>query len=403
MVTFQMTQFTAAVFMMVLTMKLLLLHGRRSVSKVATNSRWLMAMGTLTLSLQFALQLTLGLRQMGVTQAVLLNLAMFMPTSFLFSWSVMLLQRRGQMSRTDWLLGPIAWLLTMAILAIAAATDGQPLLTDTPELRHAELAGSAIFILMQGYYTVRESMNLIAMQRALQDYYDKNKYHMLAWMKLSITLLMMLSMTIPLIIFGSGKWLMMVSFIFYFAIFYLVDSFCSYLNSNAPERMQEAEENADEVKREMKREAVENAEEAKQKAVEDAGDEPSEDDGGAMLGEEAMKAIDEAVAAWKAQGGHCQTGLLLPLAAAGIGIPKYKLTYWLHQQGLKYTEWIAELRVEEAKRTIEAHPDWQNEAVAERCGFTERTLLRTFKKLTGMTPTQYAMQSHGTTQPQVTV
>lgn len=382
MVTFQMMQFTAAVFMMALTMKLLLLNGRRLVSKLATNSRWLMAMGTLTLSLHFALQLTLGLRQMGVTQAVLLNLAMLMPASCFFAWSVMLLQRQGLLSRTDWLLGPIAWLLTMAILGIAAASDGQPLLTDTPELRHAELAGSAIFILMQGYYTVRGSMNLIAMQRALQDYYDKNKYHMLAWMKLSIILLMMLSMTIPMIIYGSGKWLLMVSFIFYFAIFYLVDSFCSYLNSNAPERIWAAEENAHEVKLEM---------------VEKTNTEPSEADGGCMLGEEAMKAIDEAVAAWTAQGGHCQTGLLLPLAAAGIGIPKYKLTYWLHQQGMKYTEWIAKLRVEEAKRTIEAHPDWQNEAVAEHCGFTERTLLRTFKKLTGMTPTQYAAQSHEAT------
>ena len=193
---------------------------------------------------------------------------------------------------------------------------------------------------------------------------------------------MMLSMTIPMIIYGSGKWLLMVSFIFYFAIFYLVDSFCSYLNSNAPERIRAAEENAHEVKLEM---------------VEKTNTEPSEADGGGMLGEEAMKAIDEAVAAWTAQGGHCQTGLLLPLAAAGIGIPKYKLTYWLHQQGMKYTEWIAKLRVEEAKRTIEAHPDWQNEAVAEHCGFTERTLLRTFKKLTGMTPTQYAAQSHEAT------
>ena len=377
MVTFQMMQFTAVVFMMALTFKLLLLHGRRSASKVATNSRWLMVAGMLTLSLHFTLQLVLGLRLMGVTQAVMLNLALLMPAAFLLSWAIMLLQRRGQLNRADWMVGPVAWLLTIAMLGVAAATDGQPLLTDTPELRRAEIAGAAVFMLMQAYYAVREARNLKAMQRALQDYYDKDTYYMLAWMQLSIVSLMMLSLIVPLVIFGSGGWLLIVSFIIYFTIFYLVDSFCSYLNSNAPMHVLAAEVNADEVK---------------QKADDETNAAPAGTDGGGTMSDEAMLAIDEAVAAWTARGGHCQTGLLLPLAATSIGVPKYRLTCWLHQKGMKYTDWIAALRVEEAKRTIKAHPDWQNEAVAEHCGFTERTLLRTFKKLTGMTPAQYAAQ-----------
>jgi hypothetical protein len=377
MVTFQMMQFTAAVFMTALTMKLLMLSGRHPANKGAANSRWLMVSGTLTLALHFALQLALGLRQMGVTQAVMLNLAMFIPTTFFFAWAILLLQRRGQLSRTDWLVGPITWIVVMAMLGAAATTDGQPLLSGTPELRHAEIAGAAVYVLMQCYYVTREAMNLIAMRRALQDYYDKENHHILTWMKLSIILLMMLSMMVPLVIFGSGKCLLLVSFIIYFAIFYFVDSFCSYLNSSAPARILEAEVNADEVEQEI----------VGEKDVAPTGGE------GGHLTDEAMQAIDKAVAAWTARGEHCRTGLLLPLAAAGIGVPKYRLTCWLHQKGLKYTDWIAALRVEEAKRTIKAHPDWQNEAVAEHCGFTERTLLRTFKKLTGMTPAQYA--DHG--------
>lgn len=377
MVTFQMMQFTAAVFMTALTMKLLMLSGRHPANKGAANSRWLMVSGTLTLALHFALQLALGLRQMGVTQAVMLNLAMFIPTTFFFAWAILLLQRRGQLSRTDWLVGPITWIVVMAMLGAAATTNGQPLLSGTPELRHAEIAGAAVYVLMQCYYVTREAMNLIAMRRALQDYYDKENHHILTWMKLSIILLMMLSMMVPLVIFGSGKWLLLVSFIIYFAIFYFVDSFCSYLNSSAPARILEAEVNADEVEQEI----------VGEKDVAPTGGE------GEHLTDEAMQAIDKAVAAWTVRGEHCRTGLLLPLAAAGIGVPKYRLTCWLHQKGLKYTDWIASLRVEEAKRTIKAHPDWQNEAVAEHCGFTERTLLRTFKKLTGMTPAQYA--DHG--------
>lgn len=34
--------------------------------------------------------------------------------------------------------------------------------------------------------------------------------------------------------------------------------------------------------------------------------------------------------------------------------------------------------------------DEEMQAIAQHCGFTARTLLRTFKRFTGMTPLQYA-------------
>jgi len=40
--------------------------------------------------------------------------------------------------------------------------------------------------------------------------------------------------------------------------------------------------------------------------------------------------------------------------------------------------------------TIKAHPDWGNDAVAQHCGFTDRTVLqRTFKRMEGITPQKY--------------
>ena len=365
MVTISMMQFTAMVLLLLLTMKLLLLHGRRSAGKIATRSRWLLATGTLILALHFALQLALGLRLMGVTQAVMLNLAMFIPASTLLSWAVLLLQRRGKLSRLDWLAGPTVWVLAMALLGVAAAVDGQPLLSDTPELHRAEVTGCVLYMLMLCYYTARLIANLIAMRRALRYYYDNDTYGILVWMQQSIIVLTLLELMTPLAILSSGMLLLFVAFAVFFAIFYLADSFCSYLNSNAPARVMAAEVNADEV--EQEREA----------------DSP-------LLSDEAMKDIDEAVAAWTDGGGHLKAGLLLPIAAVSIGVPKYRLTCWLHQKGLKYSDWVAELRVKEAQRLIKAHPDWSNEAVANHCGFTERSLHRTFKKLTGMTPAQFA-------------
>ena len=372
MVTLQMMQFTAVVLMLLLTVKLLFLHGKHIKSRQARQARRLMAGGTMLLALHFALQLTMGLRLMGVTQSVMLNLAMLIPASYLFARAVLLLQRRGELSLTDRWTGPAVWMVTVAMLAVAAMTDGQPLLSDTLELRMAEKAGAVLYMLMQGYYTWRHSSSLVAMRHALSDYYDRDTDGMLRWMQYSIIGLMLLALMVPMAIFGTGTWMLIIAFAIYFFLFYLVDSFCFYLVSPAPERVQAAEQNATEVEEELKSLRIENLKDA------------------AVLLPEVMSEVEQAVEAWKVRGGYCQTGLLQPLAAQAIGISRYRLTTWLHQQGLKYTEWIAQLRVEEAKRTIAAHPDWGNDAVAQHCGFADRTVLqRTFKKIEGITPQKY--------------
>ena len=377
MITLQMMQFTAVVLMLLLTIKLLFLRERRIKSRQARQARRLMTTGTVLLALHFAIQLKTGLRLMGITQSVMLNLAMLIPASHLFARAILLLQRRGELSLADRWTGPAVWTVTMAMLAVAALTDGQPLLSDTLQLRLAERAGAVLYMLMQGYYTWRHSVSLVAMHRALHDYYDRDTDGMLRWMQYSIVGLMLLALMVPVAIFSSGPGMLAVAFAVYFLMFYLVDSFCFYLTSPAPERMQAAEQNAAEMEEEL-----ENLNNGKQT---DAGTADA-----AVLSPEVMSEVEQAVEAWKARGGYCQTGLLQPIAAQAIGISRYRLTAWLHQQGLKYTEWIAQLRVEEAKRTIVAHPDWSNDAVAQHCGFTDRTVLqRTFKRIEGITPQKY--------------
>ena len=380
MVTLPMMQFTAVVLMLLLTVKLLFLREWRIKSRQARQARWLMAGGTALMVVHFAIQLKTGLRLQGVTQSVMLNLAMLIPASYLFARAILLLQRRGELTLADRWTGPAVWTVTMAMLAVAALTDGEPLLSNTPELRIAEKAGAVLYMLMQGYYTWRHSVSLVAMRRALHNYYDRDTDGMLRWMQYSIVGLMLLALLVPVAIFSSGPGMLIVAFAVYFFLFYLVDSFCFYLTSPAPERMQAAEQNADEVEEEASRE----------QALIPSPRRAEEDNSVAVLSPEVMNEVEQAVEAWKARGGYCQTGLLQPLAAQDIGITRYRLTAWLHQRGLKYTEWIALLRIEEAKRIIAAHPDWSNDAVAQHCGFTDRTVLqRTFKKIEGITPQKY--------------
>lgn len=367
-------QFTAVVLMALLTFKLLVPHKRSQETAVATTARWLMATATATLAVHFALQLTLGLRAMGVTQSVMLNLAMLIPASYLFARAVLLLQRHGRLNRWDRWAGPLTWGAAMTMLLAAALADGGPLLGDSPQRQWAEIAGALCYLAMQTYYSWRHTTALRAMHRTLNDYYDSDTAGMLRWMQLSIVGLMLLALLVPFVIFATADWLLFVIAItIYFFIFYLVDSFCYYLTSNAPQKTLEAEESR--AEEEQAAGAKERAEQTDRAAD-----------------EQTTKAVEQ----WTARGGHRTAGITSPVAAAEMGIPRYQLTAWVKAQGYEsFSRWMTALRIDEAKRVLLAHPEWGSEAVADYCGFNSREYFhRIFKEHQGMTPAQYQKQ-HG--------
>ncbi len=376
--TLEAMQFTAVVLMVLLTFKLLVPHRRSQETVVATTARWLMATATAVLAVHFAMQLTLGLRAMGVTQSVMLNLTMLIPASYLFSRAVLTLQRHGRLSRWDRWAGPLTWGAAMTMLLVAILYDGQPLLSDSPQRQWAEAAGALCYLAMQTYYSWRHTTALRAMHRTLNDYYDSDTAGMLRWMQLSIVGLMLLALMVPFVIFATAEWnglLFVIAIAIYFFIFYLVDSFCYYLTSNAPQKTLEAEESRAEEERAT---------------------------GGQQTAGQTTRAADEqttkAVEQWTARGGHRKAGITSPVAAAEMGIPRYQLTAWVKQSGHEsFSRWMTALRIDEAKRVLLAHPDWGSEAVADYCGFNSREYFhRIFKEQQGMTPAQY-QREHGVT------
>ena len=358
-------QFVALVLMTLLTMKLLVLPRRAASSTSLSRARWLMAGGTALLGVHFLLQYRLGLREMGVTQAVMLNLFLFIPASWLMQMAVIYLQRQGRIWLWDKLLGIIAWVLVIVLLGVAAAIDGQPLLSDTPQLHYAEVAASCCYLAMQGYYTWRQLSNLRAMRSALANYYDLDMNGLLRWMQLSIFILVILALMVPLLIFAPDYILAFFGVTCFAGIFYLVDSFCLYVVSTAPAKVMEAEQSEDESEH--------------------------DDEGSSQtISDEALLRVESAVAQWTAAGGHLKNGLKLPNAAEEMHIPRYLLSFWLKQSGRHYSEWLTDLRIEEAKRVLLEHPEWSNEAVAQHCGFSDRCYFqKKFKEATGLTPAQF--------------
>jgi len=367
----ELMQFTAIVLMIGLTLKLLLLPRRVEENNVTGRSRWLMFGGTALLGVQFVLQMALGLREKGVTQAVMLNLTVFTLVSWLLSLAILRLLTRGRLSRMDAWLGGGVWAAETVLISAAAMTDGETLLSDTHRLQTAETVGSVLYFAMQCYYTVRVVTLLRRMRCSLNDYYDYDISQRIEWMQVSIWVLSLLSLFVPAVIFAPGRWLMGFAVVFFYGTWYFVDSFCAYVKGSMPRKVEESEE-------------------LRMKSEEFAAADSDGNGAGTGLADEQQERMESAVAQWTAQGGHRKSGLNKSMVAGQMGVSVNLLSQWLRHRNQNFWDWLSDLRIEEAKRIISEHPDWTNEAIADHCGFNDRSAFqKKFKQKTGLTPAEW--------------
>jgi len=94
---------------------------------------------------------------------------------------------------------------------------------------------------------------------------------------------------------------------------------------------------------------------------------------------------------------YCDTTLKLSSFAEKIGIPPKYVSQVINQNlNLSFTDYLIQLRLEDAKRSLKA-PEKQHftiSAIAEESGFASSSRFNyVFKKHTGLTPSQYQKQS----------
>ena len=357
-------QFSLIVLMTLMCSALiLLLPGRVKRDAVINRSRWLMTAALALIGVQFLIQYISQLRTIGVTQAVLVNLTFFLPSSALMSLTVLNLQRQGRLSRFEqwgWVAG---WLIIVAILAIALATDGQPIERLTMRVRWAEIFASIIYAGMQTYYSTMQIRELMRMKEVLNDYYDSEQIGLVKWMRHSIAITGLMALFVPAFIFFTDIVLIIYGILFFWGIFMMWFCFVRYFMSNAINQVREAEISTEENTREERRE---------------------------RLSPDMMQHVSQAVERWLATNGHLKAGTTNPVAAEAMNIPRYQLTAWVKASGhSSFTRWITSLRIDEAKRVLSKHPDWTNEAVADHCGFSRTHFQKIFKQETGMVPSEF--------------
>ncbi len=358
-------QFCAMVLMTLLTMTLIVLMPRKVYSdKVLDRSRWLLTIGTALMAIQFFLQYLFDFRDLGVTQAVMVNLVFFIPCASLFTISIINLLQRGKVGRTTWIVGFVSWILVVLMMLGASLIHGVPLLADTPEMRTAEYLSAIVYMLAQAYYTIILYRGNVEMKRALDNFYDHDASSMVRWISRSTVLLAVVAVGAPFLIFSTGLPLLIYSLVIFCSLYYLVFSFICYCVSNDSNEVMEAS---------------------------DTEDENEEEESNIVVSDEDTKYIELAIEHWVDEGRYLRRGLTINMAVREMGIPRYQLTAWLKTTKWElFNPWLAHLRIKHACELLDEHPDWGNDFVSRKCGFSSRSYFQQiFKKQTGMTPAQY--------------
>ena len=352
---------------------ILLLPVRVRRDAVINRSRWLMVGALGLIGVQFLVQYVTQLRSRGVTQAVLVNLLFFVPASGLMSLSVLNLQRQGQLRNIErWLWAAVS-LLMVAVIVLTLWAEEQPINGLSERVKWVEIVMGVVYAAMQVYYSSMQFRELERMQTVIENYFDSEHRGLTQWMKHAITVTGLLAMFVPILIFGPNILLIVYGLVFFWGLFMMWFCFVRYFTSNDMKRVREAEANAVEcASEECKEPHVENQE--------------------MRLPPDTLQHIGHAVERWIANGSHLKAGITSPLAAEAMNIPRYQLTAWVKASGYSsFTRWITTLRIEEAKKTLKQHPDWNNEAVADHCGFSRTHFQKIFKQETGVAPSNYAV------------
>lgn len=113
------------------------------------------------------------------------------------------------------------------------------------------------------------------------------------------------------------------------------------------------------------------------------------------LTDEQKDNIARLISSWRNQQGYGASDLNSTTLATRLDLPKRQLVQYLREvEGKTFRIWLSDLRLEEAKRLILAHPEFGNETIAESCGFSRTYFQAKFKETTGLTPDDWRL-SHG--------
>ena len=383
MITIGEMQISGVLTMLMLSVMMMACVPHRSIHRNSFGkARWLMAIGTGLIALQFMLQHLFGFRQMGVTQAVFCNLLLFTPASLLCSMSVLYVQRQGIILRKEWALVCGICAASMIILLGTIALDSIPFRRESPTLRIAEYVVALLYVTMQSCIFMMQYKTYNRVKLAVGEYFDRERRDLFGWMGLSMRTMTILAFFVPLVIFVEGKPLVLFSIAYFFAIAYSTISLYTYGVSENIIRVEEAE-GSEELRVKSEEREVESEQLRTENNRNQTKDESNPDS--------SLSGLQSSLENWIKSGHYREHNLTLSVVSKQMKVTRRQLQEWLRQSEYKnLAGLITPLRIEEAKRVLKERPEWSVETIADHCGFSSREYFhRAFRDYTGITPAKF--------------
>lgn len=324
--------------------------------------RWGNVVALLLLAIHYALQMLFGFRTQGPDVGSLINILFYSPSICIFSYSFIRLAGRRTFQRRFITVASLFLVVIYASFAIGYLHYGTLHMPVALYVMGATFFLSILFCFLYPAKEIRRALRLA------DDEFGQLQVQYSLFLKTSSRLLyiaalvMSLSIYFTPLLFIVGV-LNLIAFLFFIVSFIALGFNIGNVSMVIGSEMEEK----------TTPESGDAAEEAKP-----------------TLTAEQRENICGLITEWRRQRGYGASDLNSTTLASRLNIPKRLLVQYLREvEGKTFRVWLSDLRLEEAKQLIIAHPDYSNETIAEACGFSRSHLQVKFKESTGLTPNDW--------------
>ena len=357
-------QITCVILMGMITLFLACVIDRYTVvGKMYSRARKILTLGTFLVTIHFIIQYWLHKNAVPgeIMLRSLVNLSFGIPMSYLFNMSNYYLLRKGKVDKINWLIGPVAYVLAMITLLVCIPIG-------------EKMVAVSIMALIYAYtlihYGVLQIIEYFKVVGKIKSKEDLSLLPYIKWTRWSLMVMVIIAFGFPLMTFNTN--LLMRSLYGLLSIasgFYYVLSFMGY-GINGAVSTNYAEEHGMKFI----------AQSSNKRTVLD--DEPK------------MERLRIAMEKFVTDERYLRNGITLKEAADEMHVPVTRLRLWFKNSEYEtFNKWLLFLRLKKAKEILLADPDMGGDELAYKCGFCDRQYLQlSFRKWTGMTPTQWVKQ-----------
>lgn len=325
-------------------------------------SRWLLVSALSMLSVHYLLQIVFNLRASGDDVGAMVNILFYAPVAFLVSYAVLNLECSRETLRSYIKVGLSGYAL------IVAVCGGGYLLSGSIHIGASLYLMDLLFLGFMLYFTFIPTREIRRTYKMIEGSTSGDMNSYLYYVKTGFYLLCISALSVPFTIVSTSSLFIIGPLLLVVLLSFVVNFIALGYSASMLQTIQEdhAENSADIAA-----------------AVKAPGRE--------KLSPERAMSIRAMLDKWIEAKNFRESDLSLSSLSMLLGVSRRDLSvYFEHHEQVTFRVWLSNVRFRAAKKLMQEHPEYSNDAISAACGFTSRAqLYNIFRDKEGMTPKEY--------------